>query len=190
MKILYCNSKDKLMNIPVIITKQMSQKGRDMGYSVEIPDNFMDYNPSKYEDINFEDFCYHLPEGVGEYDIESGLYLFPRKKECVSHVKSILDQLKLEYDLYDCFSNDVVDVTNEITSEPTQSIIDEKIKKLMCLTTRFLFIEYYPHTGEDMYKILNPYTKYAQEKIVLCRLSDGIEMALDFAINELTKAKN
>jgi hypothetical protein len=40
-----------------------------------------------------------------------------------------------------------------------------------------IFIEYYPHEGCECYKVLNPWTKYAQEKIVLCTVKDGIGKA-------------
>jgi len=62
------------------------------------------------------------------------------------------------------------------------NIIDEKILKLMGLTSNFLFIEFYSHEDCDMYKILNEYTGYREDKLVLCKVSDGIEMALDLAI--------
>ena len=63
--------------------------------------------------------------------------------------------------------------------------IDRKIEKLMGLTMQFIFIEYYTHTGKAMYKILNPYTNYREEKLVLCFVSAGIEKALDLACHHL-----
>lgn len=40
-----------------------------------------------------------------------------------------------------------------------------------------IFIEYYSHDKCDCYKVLNPWTDYAEEKLVLCKVSDGIEKA-------------
>jgi hypothetical protein len=62
------------------------------------------------------------------------------------------------------------------------SEIDNKILKLRKLTSNFIFIEFYSHTNSDMYKILNEYTKFRKDKIVLCEISEGIEHALDLAI--------
>lgn len=67
--------------------------------------------------------------------------------------------------------------------------IDEKINELRKLTNNFLFIEYYSHEECEMYKILNEYTKYNEEKLVLCRVSEGIENALDLAIEHIGNAK-
>lgn len=63
--------------------------------------------------------------------------------------------------------------------------IDEKIKQLLEITDQFIFIEHYTHTGEKMYKIENHFTNYAKETLVLCKVSQGIEMALDLAIQEI-----
>ena len=68
-------------------------------------------------------------------------------------------------------------------------MIDNKIQKLRELTDNWLIIEYYTHEGCDMYKILNEYTHYNEKKLVLCAVSDGIEKALDYAIQEITKKK-
>ena len=69
-------------------------------------------------------------------------------------------------------------------------MIDRKILQLRELTSKFLFIEHYTHTGCDMYKILNEYTKYKEDKLVLCKVTDGIEHALDLALVHITKRKN
>ena len=67
--------------------------------------------------------------------------------------------------------------------------IDDKIKRLLNITTEFIFIEYYPHTKVDMYKILNEYTEYGQEKLVLCSIDDGIELALNSAYKQILEKK-
>lgn len=70
-----------------------------------------------------------------------------------------------------------------------QSSIDRKIERLGKITSNFLIIEYYTHTGKYMYKICNEYTKYAQEKFVLCPVNEGISKALDLAIEEISEKK-
>lgn len=68
-------------------------------------------------------------------------------------------------------------------------MIDEKIKLLRTITTNFLFIEYYSHQDCEMWKILNEFTNFNTEKIVLCPLEEGIEKALDLAITHLSEIK-
>ena len=68
--------------------------------------------------------------------------------------------------------------------------IDLKVNALMELTNDFLFIQSYSHTDKDMYKIKNYYTEFGEDIIVLSAVDDGIELALDLAIAELTKRKN
>lgn len=70
------------------------------------------------------------------------------------------------------------------------NVIDQKIEKLMSLTMQFIFIENYTHTGEAMYKILNPYTDFKEEKLVLCSVNEGIEKALDMAYNQIKKKRD
>ncbi len=67
--------------------------------------------------------------------------------------------------------------------------IDENISQLQKITSNFLFIEFYPHTNCDMYKILNEYTKYKEDKIVLHPVSEGFEKSLIEAIKCLTNRK-
>jgi len=71
-----------------------------------------------------------------------------------------------------------------------QSSIDRKIEKLIDLTMQFIFIEHYTHTGEAMYKILNPYTNYKEEKLVLCSVNEGIEKALDIAYEQIKQKRD
>ncbi len=72
--------------------------------------------------------------------------------------------------------------------EQPELTIEEKIAKLL-LIAALPFVEYYPHTRCDMYKILNPYTLYVQEKVVLSPVSEGFERALNLAITEITSRK-
>ena len=64
--------------------------------------------------------------------------------------------------------------------------IDLKVQLLRKLTDNFLYIEYYTHTGGDMYKIVSPYSSYRKMVHVLTSVTNGIEEALDLAIIRLT----
>lgn len=70
------------------------------------------------------------------------------------------------------------------------SAIDEKIAGLREITSEWLFMEYYSHSDAIMWKINNEFTCFARSTVVLCKVSEGIELALDNAIEYLTKAKN
>jgi hypothetical protein len=69
--------------------------------------------------------------------------------------------------------------------------IDAKIRQLLdiCDRNTFMFPEYYSHTRCMMWKILNPYTKYKEEKFVLYSVEEGIEKSLDAAIEQISKSK-
>lgn len=67
--------------------------------------------------------------------------------------------------------------------------LDIKISKLLDLGLNLPFVEHYPHEKTDCFKILNPYTKYAKEKLVLCRVDKGFDKALDLAITAAIKWK-
>lgn len=68
--------------------------------------------------------------------------------------------------------------------------LDNKISQLLSLSDEFVFPAYYSHTGKTMWKISNVYTKYNKETIVLCGVDDGIEIAIDLAIEHISKAKS
>lgn len=44
-----------------------------------------------------------------------------------------------------------------------------------------IFIEYYSHEGCECYKVNNPWTKYAADKVVLCPVSKGLAKATALA---------
>ncbi len=50
-----------------------------------------------------------------------------------------------------------------------------------------IFLEYYPHENCRCYKILNPWTKYAESKHVLCREDEGYPLALERAKDLIAK---
>jgi hypothetical protein len=50
-----------------------------------------------------------------------------------------------------------------------------------------IFIEYYSHESCPCYKMCLPYTSYREEKLVLCRMDEGIEKAKEIAKRELLK---
>ena len=68
-------------------------------------------------------------------------------------------------------------------------MIDDKIKKLRELTSNWLIIEFYTHTDCDMYKIKDEFTHYNENKLVLCPVTEGIEEALDLALEHIGIAK-
>lgn len=68
--------------------------------------------------------------------------------------------------------------------------IDKDIAELRELTSEFIFIEYYSHEKCDCYKILNEFTTYNQDKIVVARIDEGIEKAIQRAIEVISKRKN
>ncbi len=53
-----------------------------------------------------------------------------------------------------------------------------------------IFIEYYSHESCDCYKILDPWGKYKETKVVLCPVRDGIEKARKIAKKYLIKSLN
>lgn len=67
--------------------------------------------------------------------------------------------------------------------------IDDKIKQLREITTELPYIEFYAHSGCEMWKINNEFTNYNQDKLVLCSVEEGFEKALDFAISYIDKIK-
>lgn len=71
-----------------------------------------------------------------------------------------------------------------ITIEPptyTNEYINERVIKFLQTGVKLPFIEYYSHNEGECYKILNPYTKYSQEKVVLCSIREGFMKALEKA---------
>jgi len=68
--------------------------------------------------------------------------------------------------------------------------IEEKVRHLVDLNNEIIYPEYYSHEGKVMWKVNNLFTKFKQEKIVLCSLDEGFEKALDMATKEITLRKN
>ncbi len=69
-------------------------------------------------------------------------------------------------------------------------VIDSKVNQLLSLTDEFIFPAYYSHTGNIMWKISNVYTRYGYETLALCGVDEGIETAIDLAIEHILKAKD
>ena len=53
-----------------------------------------------------------------------------------------------------------------------------------------LFIEYYSHDDCDCYKLKMPWSKYREETLVLCKVSDGIDHAITLAKNAIAVRLN
>ena len=67
--------------------------------------------------------------------------------------------------------------------------IEKLTQELIEYSGTYVYPEYYSHTGCKMWKINNPWTKYKEEKIVLCPV-DGesqLEKALVLALAILAK---
>jgi hypothetical protein len=60
--------------------------------------------------------------------------------------------------------------------------IDTKVNFVLSNGMSLPFIEYYSHTGCDMYKSYNYVTKYAHDKIVLSEVTNGFSQAVENAI--------
>jgi len=75
------------------------------------------------------------------------------------------------------------------TSDVLGVNINDKVNQLLTLTDEFIFPAYYSHTGRQMWKIKNVYTDYSDETFVLCGVDEGIDRAIDLAIEQITKAK-
>ena len=67
--------------------------------------------------------------------------------------------------------------------------IDEKVERLYALTSEFIFIEYYSHENCDCYKIINEYGNYKEEKIVLCKMNEGIDRAISNALKIIRRVR-
>ena len=67
--------------------------------------------------------------------------------------------------------------------------INNKINQLLSLSDEFIFPSHYSHTNKLMWKISNVYTKYGGETLVLCGVDEGMEKALDLAIEHISAAK-
>lgn len=50
-----------------------------------------------------------------------------------------------------------------------------------------IYIDYYPHEKEDCYKINLPFTDYHKETTVLCKVSEGFELAQTLALGVLIR---
>ena len=57
--------------------------------------------------------------------------------------------------------------------------IDQLINYIHSAGYPIPFIEYYSHLHGDCYKFLNPFTRFQQDKIVLCGINDGFLTALE-----------
>lgn len=67
--------------------------------------------------------------------------------------------------------------------------IDNLIQELWEYAGVGVFLEYYSHTDKIMYKVLNPWTEYHEDKLVLSPMEEGIEKALCIALPKLAQCK-
>lgn len=71
-----------------------------------------------------------------------------------------------------------------------ENSIEQLVKELYEITDNFPYIEYYSHENGDCFKIDNEYTQYAKDKIVLCKVSEGIKIALALAVKTIKNRKD
>jgi hypothetical protein len=50
-----------------------------------------------------------------------------------------------------------------------------------------IFVEYYSHEQTNCYKMLLPWSEYREEKVVLCKVQDGIDYAKTVALGILVR---
>jgi hypothetical protein len=90
------------------------------------------------------------------------------------------------YHLYNSETGEVIEF-NDWDEEIDR--VETKIVELWKITKEKIFTEYYTHEHSDCYKILDEFTEYKEAKLVLGKVSDGYEAALDEAIRYVTKLK-
>lgn len=84
----------------------------------------------------------------------------------------------------------IAEIGEEIVmSNPIEKLTDQLLKLTPDNQKGYIFPEYYPHTDKIMWKIMNPYTQYNQEKVVLHPVDEGMEKSLIAAIQYLENAK-
>jgi len=67
-------------SVPIIIIPS----DENVGYRVEIPDNYMNYKPAKYSDLNFEDLNFH-------FNLDDDRYIFT-KEEALETAQCVIDR--------------------------------------------------------------------------------------------------
>ena len=68
-------------------------------------------------------------------------------------------------------------------------ITDKKVKELVDLCGKVPYVDYYSHEMADCFKIDNPFTDYAKDTIVLCRVDEGFSKAVKNAIKSISHRK-
>lgn len=75
----------KLRKIPIIITKYNDNNIK--GWRAEIADNYDNYKPDKYDNINFEDLDFHFNHEIETHDKDN--LVFNRRKDAVACAKFV-----------------------------------------------------------------------------------------------------
>jgi len=76
----------------------------------------------------------------------------------------------------------IMEIAKVIPNREEKLTLEQKIIEILKCNIRLPFLEFYPHEHCDCFKILNPYTKYGEEKLVLCREEESFEKAIDIAL--------
>ena len=81
----------KIRKIPIIISKWNDNNCK--GWRAEIADNYKNYKPEKYENINFEDLSFHFKHSVSTHELDH--LVFHTRKDAVECAKEIIETEKL-----------------------------------------------------------------------------------------------
>ena len=84
--------------IPIIIYKDIDDGIKH--WRCELPDDYPNYKPKKYNEINFEDldFHFHFSKGVGEPDAYPGY--FSRRKDAVLAAKDVIKNTNFNFKIW------------------------------------------------------------------------------------------
>ena len=94
-----------------------------------------------------------------------------------------------EIDWYHIYNTETCEVIEFNDWDDEIGRVETKVLKLRRITKEKIFTEYYTHEKSECYKILDEFSEYSESKLVLGKVSDGYEAALDEAIRYLTKLK-
>ena len=88
--------KKKFRKIPIIIYKDIDDGIKH--WRCELPDDYPNYKPKKYNEINFEDLDFHFSKGVREPDAYPGY--FSRRKDAVLAAKDVVKNTNFNFKIW------------------------------------------------------------------------------------------
>ncbi len=81
----------KFRKIPIVISKWNDNGCK--GWRAEIADNYENYKPEKYDNINFEDLSFHFKHSVNTHELDH--LVFYTRKDAVKCAKEVMETEKL-----------------------------------------------------------------------------------------------